>query len=80
MENINCKKKKGEAMPYQCEICENFKAVPKVNRDINDYKNNKCHRCYDDDTSIQYKPFTNSKKEITLTCRNFAHIRELRVK
>lgn len=79
MDIINCKKKRNEPMPTQCDICSNYRAVEKNERDTINPENNKCfnRRIFPDGTPYDhmYKPFTNSKKEINATCKNFAHIR-----
>lgn len=86
MDLINCKKKKGAKMPYQCEICENMYAVRiKEGRDISDCTKNKCYKervwHHNGKSKVdKYKPYTNSKKEIELTCSEFSHMRILKCK
>ena len=85
MDVINSKKKKGQNMPYQCEICGNYKAVKKDLRDMINCENNNCYNeqvwFHNKEKRISmYKPFTNSKKEIEITCSGFSHIRILRAR
>lgn len=85
MDIVNSKKKKGQPMPYQCEICGNYKAVKKDLRDISNCDNNKCYEeqiwFHNKEKRISmYAPFTNSKREIEVTCANFSHMRTLKVK
>lgn len=85
MDLINCKKKRNDPMPYQCEICGNCGAVRKDKRDISNAENNSCFALKiwphnNTPRTEMYRPFTNSKKEIALTCNNFSHMRILRVR
>lgn len=83
MDIINCKKKRNEPMPTQCDICGNCSAIRNDQRDIENVENNKCfeRRTLPNGTPYDhmYKPFTNSKKEINATCKNFSHVRTMKV-
>lgn len=82
MNIVNSKKKRNEPMPYQCTICSNYKAVEKEERDTEKAENNKCFELrviFGKPYVDHYKPFTNSKKEIETTCKNFSHLRSLKM-
>jgi hypothetical protein len=82
MDIINNKKKRNQPMPYQCEICGSCTAVKKDERNTEKAENNKCFekRTLPDGTPYNYfyRPFTNSKREINATCKNFSHLRTLK--
>jgi len=74
---INSTKTRRQPMPNQCEICGNYKAEKKENRDITDSTKNKCFKQWERGNN-KYAPFTNSKREIELTCNEFSHMRVLK--
>jgi hypothetical protein len=80
---INCKKKRNERMPYQCAICGNCRAVRKEERNTEKAENNKCYELltvFGKPYVEKYQPFTNSKRTIDKTCKNFSHIRKMTVR
>jgi len=71
--NFKATIKKGSPMPCICEICSSVKALPVADRDKVVPENNLCFKA--EDWVRPYKPFTNSKRTVSLTCKGFSHMR-----
>jgi len=73
MLNFKATIQKGKPMPSICEICSSVKAIAKANRDQVILENNSC---FEPESWIRpYKPFTNSKRTVSITCKGFSHMR-----
>jgi len=76
--NFKATIKRGDPMPSQCEICGSVKAITKSDRRIVQANEAQLNKCYDEkpeDWRSKYQPFTNSKRTIIPTCKNFSHMR-----
>ena len=73
--NFKATIKRGEPMPSQCAICGSCKAITKSDRDAVQSEQNKCYDEKPEAWRSKYQPFTNSKRTIISTCKNFSHMR-----
>ena len=76
---VKSTKTRRQPMPHECEICGNYKAINKEDRDITDASKNKCFEERAKGRNKKYAPFTNSKREIDLTCNKFSHMKIMKM-